>query len=414
MKVVIMAGGKGSRIAGLYSDIPKPMIEICGVPILEREINILKNQGFTDIIITVNHLGEIIKDYFGNGHSFGVKISYYTEQEPLGNAGALYEIRKELTEDFLLINADTLFNIDLKKFYLFHKQNKALVTILTHPNTHPYDSGIIICNDRKQVLKWYSPDDVRPVWYKNRVNGGIHILSPSVLDKRPNSGKVDLDKQILKPLAGSGKLFCYDSSEYIKDMGTPERLAEVESDLKSGIVFHKVLSKKQKAIFLDRDGTINKYIGFLKNIDDFEILPHVVEAIKLINRSGFLAIVITNQPVVARGEVSLDGLELIHNKMETLLGNSGCYLDGIYFCPHHPDSGYVGEIASLKIDCNCRKPKAGLFFKAADDFNIDLSKSWMIGDSDNDVIAGKTAGCKTMKIKEGELYNAVKQIIQNR
>ena len=167
------------------------------------------------------------------------------------------------------------------------------------------------------------------------------------------------------------------------------------------------MSNKQKAIFLDRDGTINKYVGFLRNIDEFELLPGVIEAIKKINASGYLAIVVTNQPVIARGEVSYGELEEIHNKMETLLGEKGAYIDAIYYCPHHPDKGYDGEIPELKFECDCRKPKPGMLWKAATDFNVDLSKSWMIGDGENDVLAGKNARCMTGYIKrENKLIEA--------
>jgi D-glycero-D-manno-heptose 1,7-bisphosphate phosphatase len=153
---------------------------------------------------------------------------------------------------------------------------------------------------------------------------------------------------------------------------------------------------------MDRDGTINKYVGFLRNIVDFELLPGVADTIKKINASGYLAIVVTNQPVIARGEVTIPELTEIHNKMETLLGAEGAYLDAIYYCPHHPHKGYEGEVPELKIDCDCRKPKPGMLLKAAEDFNIDLSRSWMIGDGENDIRAGKAAGCKTALLGSGE------------
>jgi len=135
-------------------------------------------------------------------------------------------------------------------------------------------------------------------------------------------------------------------------MGTPDRYYQVIEDLKNKKPEKRNLIHKQKAIFLDRDGTINKYVGFLKNIDDFELLPGVSEAIKLINQSNYLAIVVTNQPVVARGDVTFEQLDEIHNKMETLLGNDGAYLDGLYFCPHHPDKGFKGEVPELKLTVN--------------------------------------------------------------
>lgn len=421
MKVVIMAGGKGTRISPVASDIPKPMIKIEGVPVLEREIECLKNQGFDDIIITVSHLGNIIMNYFGDGSEnslvtgkpFGVHIEYYFEKEPLGSAGALYKIKDKLTSDFLLLNADAMFDVDFNRFVDFHHRHGGLVTLFTHPNSHPYDSGLIIADENGAVEKWLTKEDERPLYYRNRVNAGLHVISPKALDlvgvdadsvgMIDSNGKmirIDLDRQLLKPLAGTGKIFCYDSPEYVKDMGTPKRYYSVCNDFREGKVSEKNLKNKQKAIFLDRDGTINKYVGFLRNIEDFELNEGVATAIRKINESGYLAIIATNQPVIARGEVSFEELKKIHNKMETLLGKEGAYLDAIYYCPHHPHKGYEGERPELKIDCVCRKPKPGMLVKAAKDFNIDLSQSWMIGDGENDVKAGINAGCKTALLSE--------------
>ena len=429
MKVVIMAGGKGTRIQSVASDIPKPMIKIDGVPVLEHEIRNLKKQGFTDIIITISHLGNIIMDYFGDGSRFGVHIEYYNENQPLGNAGALFKIKKKLTDDFLLLNADAIFDVDFNRFVKYHKNCGGLVTLFTHPNSHPYDSGLIVADENGAVKQWLAKEDVRPLYYKNRVNAGLHVINPKILDmfgideerigsvdEKGNLIKVDLDRQLLKPLAGTGKMFCYDSPEYVKDMGTPERFYAVEKDFKEGTVHGKNLVNKQRAVFIDRDGTINKYVGFLTDIEDFELIDGVTDAIKKINSSGYLAIVVTNQPVVARGEVSFSELDQIHNKMETLLGKEGAYLDAIYYCPHHPHKGYEGEVEELKIDCECRKPKPGMLLKAAGDFNIDLTRSWMIGDGENDIKAGNAAGCRTILIGDSNfgqdisaqnLYDAV-------
>lgn len=406
MKVVIMAGGRGTRISELFPDIPKPLIPIDGIPVLEREVCSLASQGFRDIILTVSYLHEKIEEHFGDGSKWGVKIEYFVENTPLGNAGALFKLN--LKEDFLLLNADAMFDVDFNRFVDFHKQHGGLVTLFTHPNSHPYDSGLLIADKNGAVEQWLAKEDSRPEYYRNRVNAGLHVINPSVLelsgidaDKVGAVGengkpiKVDLDRQLLKPLAGTGKMFCYDSPEYVKDMGTPERYDAVCEDYKAGRVSGKNLQNKQKAIFLDRDGTINKYVGFLRNINEFELLDGAADAIKKINASGYLAIIITNQPVIARGEVSFEELERIHNKMETLLGKKGAYLDAIYFCPHHPHKGYEGERPELKFDCDCRKPKPGMLLKAAQDFNIDLAQSWMIGDGENDIRAGQNAGCQT-------------------
>lgn len=412
MKVVIMAGGRGTRISELFPDIPKPLIPIDGIPVLEREICSLASQGFRDIVLTVSYLHEKIEKHFGDGSKWGVKIEYFVENTPLGNAGALFKLN--LKEDFLLLNADAMFDVDFNRFVDFHKQHGGVVTLFTHPNSHPYDSGLLIADKNGAVEQWLAKEDDRPEYYRNRVNAGLHVINPSILelsgidvDKVGTVGengkpvKVDLDRQLLKPLAGTGKMFCYDSPEYVKDMGTPERYDAVCKDYKAGRVSGKNLQNKQKAVFLDRDGTINKYVGFLRNIDEFALLDGVADAIKKINASGYLAIVVTNQPVIARGEVSFEELERIHNKMETLLGKEGAYLDAVYFCPHHPHKGYEGERPELKFDCECRKPKPGMLLKAAQDFNIDLAQSWMVGDGENDIKAGQNAGCRTALVGNG-------------
>ena len=436
MKAVIMAGGKGTRIASVRSDIPKPMIPVLGKPILEWQIECLKKNGITDILIGIGHLGHFIRDYFGDGKKFGVDISYYEEKEPLGTAGFLFKAQG-LDKDFLLLCGDTIFDIDFNRFINFHQEKKALASLMTHPNNHPYDSSLIVTEieypaegsggmpaDTHKVAAWLAKEDER-LWCKNRVNAGIQIISPELLNltrarvfaegensKAAQSGRLDLDRDVLKPAVKTGRIYAYDTTEYIKDMGTPDRLEQVEADLKSGLVQGKNLSQKQRAIFLDRDGTLNKEVNFLTNIDDLELLPGAAEAVKKINQAGYLAIVITNQPVIARGEVTLQQLNEIHAKLETLLGREGAYIDGLYFCPHHPDKGFEGERPEYKRECECRKPKAGMLLQAARDFNIDLSASYMIGDRDKDVECGDAAGLKQSVLCErnGNLLDALNNI----
>lgn len=434
MKTVIMAGGKGTRIASVRNDVPKPMIEICGKPILEWQIESLKAQGLKDITLVIGYLGDFIKDYFSDGSRFGVNISYFVEDSPLGTAGALFKM--DLKEDFLLLCGDVMLDVDFHRFIKFHQKHKAWGSLIAHPNGHPFDSSLLVTEilppqvsggnpvDTHRVVKWMNKEDER-LWYKNRVNAGIEIISPELLHetmkhfvpRHPESpDKIDLDRDVLKPNIAAGRIFAYDTPEYIKDMGTPDRYYEVEKDIKSGKVKARNLSQKQKAIFLDRDGVINKHIGFLRHSEDFELIPGVTEAIKVINKSGYLAIVITNQPVIARGECTWEEMQQIHDKMETLLGKEGAFLDGLYICPHHKDKGFEGERLEYKYDCDCRKPKPGLFMQAAADFNIDLSQSYMIGDNSTDIEAGKNAGCKKSYLiatnEDNALFDVVNCICQ--
>jgi D,D-heptose 1,7-bisphosphate phosphatase len=401
MKTVIMAGGMGTRVASIAGDIPKPLIPICGKSILEYQIDCLKKNGLVDIIIVVGHLGRQIKDFFGNGSSFGCNISYFTEIDPLGTAGSLFKL-ENLSNDFILINGDVIFDMDFSRMISFHKDKNALATLAVHPNNHPFDSSLIVSNNECQVTGWINKEDER-TWYKNQVNAGVHILSTDFFKNIiPINEKVDLDRDMLKPNISSRKIYAYSTPEYIKDMGTPERLSQVTSAIENGIVHRKNLSLKQKAVFIDRDGTINKLNDLVKHPDDFYLLDGVAAAIKIINNLGYLAIVITNQPVIARGDVDLQTLDLIHMKMETDLGLEGAFVDDLFYCPHHPDKGFEGEKIEYKIDCDCRKPKPGMILKAAEKYNIDLSKSYMIGDHVRDVQCGRNAGVTSFFLDRGE------------
>ena len=400
MQTVIMAGGKGTRIASIAGDIPKPMIPILGKPVLEYQIDCLKKNGLTDIIIGIGHLGQKIKDYFGNGEHFGCSISYFTETEPLGTAGMLYKL-ESISGDFIVLNGDIIFDIDFSRMIAFHKEKNAWATIAVHPNSHPFDSALIISDDNSQVIHWLNKEDER-TYYRNMVNSGIHILSAEFIRNCPQTNeKVDLDRDMLKPSIPSGRIFAYHTPEYIKDMGTPERYDQVSSDIERGTVRQKNLSVGQKCVFLDRDGTVNTFNGFVTKPEDFTLIEGAAEAIRKINSLGYLVIIITNQPVIARGEVDFQTLDLIHRKMETDLGKCGAYIDDLFFCPHHPDGGFPGERPEYKIDCGCRKPKPGMIFQAAEKYNIDLSKSYMVGDDTRDVQAGINAGCIPVFLKGG-------------
>ncbi len=405
MKAVIQAGGKGTRISEITGDIiPKPMLEISGYPILYHQMMNLKKNGITDITVIIGHLGNVIKDYFGDGKQFGLNISYVEEdpQKPLGTAGSLYFLKDKLKENFVFLLADVFIDIDFEKMEQHHIANNADVTLLTHPNGHPFDSDLVV--EEGGVVKAfdYKSNDRTTYNYKNLVNAGVMIFSPSVFKYLTELRKYNYEKDIIVPLINDGKVVSYKSSEYAKDMGTPERYRRVQEDYNSGICNAKNLANKQKAIFLDRDGTINEYVGFLRKEEDFRLIPGVSEAIKKINNSGYLAIVVTNQPVIARGEVTEEELEEIHKKMETLLGLDGAYIDDIYYCPHHPDKGFEGEIPELKIECDCRKPKTGMLEKAAREHNIDLSSSIMIGDSTLDIKMAENAGMQSVLLKTGQ------------
>ena len=397
MKAVIMAGGKGTRMASVNQNIPKPMLPLGGKPLLFHTLEALKKEGVTEVLLVIGHLGNVIKNAVGDGSAFGMQITYFEETEPLGTAGALFHLKDVLTEDFLLLGADLLFDVDLARFFAYHKEKGGLATLLTHPSTHLFDSVAVDTREDGRVKALLPPADTR-VLTANCTNAGLYFCAPALLTRLTEAGKADLDRDLLAPLAGAGMLFAYNSPEYVKDMGTPERLLQGESDLARGLVAKGHLGTPRPAVFLDRDGTINRHISFLSRPDQIELLPRAAEAIRLLNERHIPVIVVTNQPVIARGEVTREGLAEIHGRLATLLAENGAYVNDIFYCPHHPDGGFAGELAALKIPCSCRKPAPGLLLQAATRYNIDLSRSVMIGDRATDVEAGRRAGCKTALI----------------
>ena len=428
MKAVIMAGGHGTRIRSVASDIPKPMIPVAGKPILLYQIENLKRCGITDIILVTGYLSESIREYFGDGSSLGVSISYFNEEHPMGTAGALYYLKDELTEDFLLLMGDLMLSVDFNRFMRAHTTSGAFVTLFVHPNSHPYDSDIIV-TDRvgriddfledscgkdaltapkgiigtRPVTGFISKRDERTAYYHNQVNAGLYAVSPKILSSIPEplDKKIDLDKDIVRPLIDKKRVWAYSSTEYVKDMGTPERYEEVTGAVLRKIPEKRNLSKKQSCIFMDRDGTINEADGFISSPERLRLIPGAAEALKRVNASKYLSIVITNQPVIARGELTFEGLDEIHKCLDTRLGLEGAYVDDIYFCPHHRDRGFKGEVEALKFSCSCRKPETGLIKRAEAEHNIDIKGSWLIGDSTLDIMCGKNAGLRTVAVMTG-------------
>ena len=411
MKVVIIAGGKGTRIASVASDIPKSMIPVAGKPVVEYQIELAKRYGFTDILFIIGHLGEQIKDYFGNGSKWGVSIDYFHETEPLGTAGALPLVKDKLTDSFFVFYGDTIMDFDMNEILDFHKRNNSDATLFLHPNDHPYDSDLVVVDDSNKVDKFiFKPHDGLYA-YKNTVNAALYILNKSCVDYIPQ-GKCAFEKGLFPLLLNANKnLYGYISTEYIKDMGTPDRWDKVGKDVESGKVQRLNKQNKRPAIFLDRDGVLCNEVDLLCKKEDVSLIPGVAEAVKKINQSEYLAVVVTNQPVIARNLCDFDELRDIHNRLETLLGEQNAYLDAIYFCPHHPDKGYPEERVEFKIDCDCRKPKPGMILKAAKDYNIDLANSYMIGDRKSDVLAGENAGVKESFLIEMNKENALLDLI---
>jgi len=402
MKAVILAGGLGTRLG--MPDIPKPMVEITGgVSSLYNQIMLLEKYGIKDIYILSGHKAKVIFKAFGDGSELGVNITHIVEPYRLGTAGSLALLNNIIKERFLLLFGDIFIDIDLKKFYMFDRSHTldkngkfTLGSMIVHPNNHPHDSDLVEIDDKSKVVKFHQKPHNKNKYYQNLVSAGAYILSPKIFDFIEFGGYSDLSVILRENI--EHEIYAYKTSEYMKDIGTPERLQQVKKDIIDGKVSRLMLTNKRKAVFIDRDGVINKHTKDILSPKEFQLLPGVDKAIKKINDLGYLTVVVTNQPAIAKGFMTREDLHQIHNKMETLLGRKGAYIDAIYYCPHHPEKGFKGEVKSLKIKCKCRKPEPGMLLKAAKDLNIDLKQSWMLGDNMTDVVAGIKAGCESMGV----------------
>ena len=408
-QLIILAGGAGTRLRARLGDLPKPMIPIAGKPLLEHQVELAKKYGFTDLIFFVHFRADLIEKHFGDGKKFGVQIRYVLEKEPLGTAGAVLAGFEKLAERFVVLYGDTMVNVDLQRIWNAHEKAKAAATLLLHPNDHPFDSDLVEIDSNSFVTAFHNRPHAGNVWRQNLVNAGLYVLEKNSLEPfRPStlnsqlSTILDFGKDIFPAMVRAGKkLFGYNSPEFIKDIGTPERYDKISAQFAAGIVQRSSLATPQRAVFLDRDGTLNVDKNCLRRADELELLPGVAEAVHELNHHGWRTVVVTNQPVIAKGFCDETELQKIHNKLETLLGREHAFIDRIYFCPHHPEKGFPGERSELKIACDCRKPKIGMIEKAVTKLNIDLTQSWLIGDTTTDLQTAKNAGLKSVLVRTG-------------
>ncbi|MGH9180040.1 MAG: sugar phosphate nucleotidyltransferase [Acidimicrobiales bacterium] len=235
MKAVIMAGGEGTRLRPLTSNQPKPMLPLANRPMMEHVIGLLKSHGLDDIVVTVAFMPQAIRTYFGDGSEFGVKLSYATEESPLGTAGSVRNAKDELREPFLVISGDVLTDIDLSAIIAFHEERGALATIGLKAMENPLDFGIVITREDGSIERFLE----KPTWgqvFSDTVNTGIYVLQPEIFDHVPE-GKVDWSEDVFPKLLKAGKsLFGFVADGYWEDVGTLEAYVDVHRDVLDGKV----------------------------------------------------------------------------------------------------------------------------------------------------------------------------------
>jgi len=403
LEAVILAGGKGTRLAARSNGLPKALVPICGRPLLEYQFELLARHDIRRATLLCGFGAEAVRAFCGNGSRWGLELTCIDEAAPLGTAGAVIAALDRLPGEFVVLYGDTMVNVDLLRFCAAHRDSGAQATLLLHPNDHPWDSDLVETDELGRVTAIHGYPHPAGAVLPNRVNAALYVMKHSALAGfAVPTVPLDFAKHLFPQMLARGiHLNGYRSPEYIKDAGTPERLDRVERDLQSGKVAASSLDVKRPAVFLDRDGTINEEIPYLARPELFKLIPGAGEGIRNLREAGYRIVVVTNQPVIARGDCTMADVNRVHDQMEIVLSREGAFVDGIYVCQHHPDKGYEGERAELKFECECRKPKVGMVRKAESDLNLDLGRSWMIGDRTGDIQMAHNSGMRSILLRTG-------------
>ena len=405
MQAVILAGGRGTRLASRLDGRPKPLVDVDGVPLLERQILALAAQGVKEVVLLVNHAADQIAAHCAARNGFGLaRLQLVDDGEPRGTAGATLRCLPELRDRFLVVYGDTLFNINLARFLAAHERSGADATLFLHPNDHPHDSDVVEIDGAGWITAFHPKPHPNGVHRANLVNAAFYVVERSALEAwREAPTPCDFGRDLFPAMLAAGQpLLGYNSFEYIKDLGTPARLDKATAHLRRGIVARASLAVPQACVFLDRDGTLNLLRDYVRAPSDLVLLPGAAEAVRRLNEAEHRVAIVTNQPVLARGECTPEGMRAIHAKLDDALAEAGAFADRLHLCPHHPDAGFPGEVPTLKTVCDCRKPRPGMILAAARDLNADLARSWMVGDSTSDVAAARAAGVRAILLRTGE------------
>lgn len=396
VEAVILAGGKGTR--SVNPTKAKLCQEIGGVPLLEWHMRLLDNSEITELVIVAGHLGEQVRELASNVGQHGLDLRVIQEQEQRGTVSALAMAVQESDEDeFLVLLGDILMSLPIQQFLQEWRASGAGMAVVVHPSTHPEDSdAAFAAHDGAVVVvpKSESRDHI-----PNMSSAGLFAITRGALARYAHLR--DLGSDVLAAAAQDADLFVFVSSHYLKDTGTPERLRAAQDDFSRGVFTRRGQLAPRRALFLDRDGVLNPSNPEFYEPSAYVLHPGVAETIREANERGIPAIVVTNQPHIAKGLMTFEDHQHVRAKIDRLLGQHKAFVDDYLFCPHHPDAGFDGEIVELKIPCNCRKPNIGLALQAADRHGIDLSGSVMVGDTDRDRGFASNAGMEFIHVARG-------------
>jgi len=384
--VAILVGGLGTRLRPLTYKIPKPLIKINKKPFLFYLLSKLSSLGVKDVVLLVGYKAEKVRGYCGDGRKFGLRISYSEEKEPLGTGGALVNAFHSPKRPVLLLNGDSYFDLDLKNFIRYHEKKRALATVYALEGDLT-DRGVLVLEKNGRVRQFLEKQKTGFGLF----NAGAYLFDPKAIEEMHSmlaevkiQRAFSIEKDVFPVFVAKKKLFAYAGRGYFLDIGTLQSLRQARE-------FFKKREKGRPAVFLDRDGVINKHRSdYVKSPEEFVFEENAIEGLKELSGLGMPIFIVTNQSAVGRGIITRVALAKIHKKMLSAFARNAIKISGVFVCPHKPED-----------NCGCRKPKPGMLFSIQKKFGIDLSSSYLIGDSSADIAMGNSVGCKTILVKKG-------------
>ena len=348
MQFLIQVGGKGTRVKSITKGNPKALIKLNKKTILDHQLKVIKKYSKKKIIILNNIKYKNIETHLKRKKNF--KFSIINEKKPLGTAGYLFKLKNSKQKLFALIYGDLIFDFNFNELKKFHLKKKSDLTLVIHPNDHPFDSDKVSLDKNLKVTNFYKKKS-KEKNYGNQCLSGICLFNDKILKYLKKDKFQDFSKYLISKLMKENvKIFGYITREYIKDAGTIKRLKQVEKDIIDKKPKLLSLNKKIPAVFLDKDGVINEDLYNTRYQDIRKICSKVPSAIKIINDSNYLAIVVTNQPSIAKGFVREKKVQDDFRYLESSLSKYKSYINRIYYCPHHPEKGFKGEIKNIKFN----------------------------------------------------------------
>lgn len=395
-QAVVLVGGRGTRLGSLTRDTPKPLLDIGGRPFLDILVNQLARHGFSRITFLAGFAAEKISDYAGSKHVRGTAIEVIREDAPLGTAGCLINAMANLEETFLVMNGDTYFDINLLGLLdVFSDDAEAALALREVSDVSRYGSVRTDSHWRVTVFSEKSGSG------RGYISSGIATLKRSALAGLP-SGYTMLEQDVFPRLAAEGRLYAKPFRGEFIDIGLPETYAAAPDILSN--------AERRPAVFLDRDGTLNRDEGYTYRPDDLIWIGDAIAAVRLVNDAGFYAFVITNQAGVARGYYDEADVLRFHRAMQQNLRQAGAHFDDIRYCPHHPE----GVHAAYSKTCACRKPNTGMLRSLFDTWSIDLERSVLVGDQEKDRVCAETLGIPFIQATAGKLSEALRPYLETR